>query len=272
MNCADAQDLVDAYFDAELDLVRSLEIERHVQHCPSCAEILRRHRSLRDQMQSSNELYHRAPESLRQAIISSKPINGQALYQPAKDRAGKPIALFRWGVGLAAAIVATATLTWYFATAGAFEAPQNAVVQELISDHVRSLLADHLTDVVSSDQHTVKPWFTGKLDFSPPRVQDLAESGYTLAGGRLDYVQNRPAAALVYRHGKHIINVFVWPASDKSTAPGPAATQQRGYNLLNWTSQGMNWWIVSDAAAADLQRLADLLRQPAAGAASEPEK
>jgi anti-sigma factor RsiW len=122
-----------------------------------------------------------------------------------------------------------------------------SIQDEVVAGHVRSLLADHLTDVATSDQHTVKPWFNGKIDFSPP-VVDLAPQGFPLVGGRVDYVHGRVVAALVYRRRGHLINVFVWPAP-----PGPATTTTRdGYNIENWSKDGLTFWAVSDAAADEI--------------------
>ena len=138
-----------------------------------------------------------------------------------------------------------------------------AVMREIISGHVRSMMVDHLTDVPSTDQHTVKPWFNGKLDFSP-EVRDLSHEGYTLIGGRLDYIGNSPAAALVYQRRKHIINLFLWRSPQEADSPERLLAQQ-GYNLARWTKGGITYWAISDINMTDLQDFAQALQRPAQG-------
>jgi anti-sigma factor RsiW len=132
------------------------------------------------------------------------------------------------------------------------------VEREVISSHVRSLMGSHLMDVVSTDQHTVKPWFNGKLDFSPP-VTDFKKDGFPLVGGRLDYINDRPVAALVYQHGKHVINVFMWPSASDTTSAERIQPEQ-GYNVEQMTVAGMNCWVVSDLNDTELKAFAELIR------------
>jgi anti-sigma factor RsiW len=136
--------------------------------------------------------------------------------------------------------------------------PDEALIQQVVSSHIRSLMANHLVDVASTDQHTVKPRFDGKLDFAPP-VIDLASKGFHLVGGRLDYLDNRPVAALVYRYQKHIINLFIWPSTSGEDTT-PQMTSQQGYNVIYWKQSGMDYWAVSDVGEAQVQQFAHLIQ------------
>jgi anti-sigma factor RsiW len=135
---------------------------------------------------------------------------------------------------------------------------EEILTREVVSGHVRSLMANHLADVPSSDQHTVKPWFNGKLDFSPP-VEDLAKQGFPLIGGRLDYLDNRPVAALIYQRQKHFINLFIWPSGSDSDVE-TKTTSHQGYNLFHWTKSGMTYWAASDLNNAELQEFVQLVQ------------
>lgn len=162
------------------------------------------------------------------------------------------------GVGFASGVVLSIVVTLYHG----INMQQERQADQVIDGHVRALMVAHLSDVVSTDQHTVKPWFNGKLDYSPP-VQDFAGEGFKLVGGRLDYLDERPVAALVYQHKLHIINLFVWPVRDK-VSTGVGSVTRQGFNVTSWQLGGMQYWAVSDLNAVDLKRFAELLRnQPA---------
>ncbi|MEP7070198.1 MAG: hypothetical protein ABI789_13200 [Usitatibacter sp.] len=196
--------------------------------------------------------YYRAPDALGSRIRAS-------LAAEARSEARSQVrpTLWRWG-GIAAAFAAVGVLSWNVALLQARGSDEDRLAREVVTAHVRSLMVEsHLNDVASTDQHTVKPWFAGKLDFAPA-VADLAASGFALAGGRLDYVNGRPVAALTYRHRLHVVNVFEWPATDaRDQAPRSIALQ--GYAVVHWTRSGIEHWAISDVAGADLVTLAELL-------------
>jgi anti-sigma factor RsiW len=246
-----------SYGDGELDLVRTMEIEHHFETCPACWAEWQNHQALRSTL-GARPLYYRAPVSLRRRVQ-------RALW---KDDATflsflpQLPTLRSSGIAAAASLAAAAFLAgslfhpWSLAASrGAGE----ALTQEIISSHVRSLMADHLMDVASTDRHTVKPWFSGKLDFSPP-VEDLKDRDFPLIGGRLDAIGGRPVAALVYRHRKHVINLYIWPSSP-ATVSEPAATSQRGYHLISWRQSDMIYCAISELNEGELREFIKQLRQ-----------
>jgi anti-sigma factor RsiW len=245
MNCTETHPLLHAYIDSELDLVRSLEVERHLKTCPACAGIKRSLQSLHSTLRH-NDLTYRAPESLRARIRQS--VGATAEKQPRNSRPW----LWQW---IAFGAMGFAVLTLMLHPAGFSNRDQLA--DEAISSHVRSLMAGHLMDVVSTDQHTVKPWFNGKIDFAPD-VKDFATQGFPLIGGRLDYLSGQTVAALVYRRNQHTINVFVWPVKRTGSE---TMEERRGYSVINRDINGLHYCIVSDLNAKELGEFAGMLGQ-----------
>jgi mycothiol system anti-sigma-R factor len=249
MVCREVLDRLSTFLDDELDPLASREVVRHLESCPACAAAFARQRQLAETLRRDLE-YHRAPELLRARVLRET----RGAVRPDERRRSPGAAQpWRW-VGVAAAVAAVAGGAWLVASLPLTGA-RDAATREAVSSHVRSLMASHLTDVTSTDQHTVKPWFAGKLDFSPP-VTDFADAGYALLGGRLDYLQGRAVAALVYQHRKHVINVFVWPDAHEETIV--AATRQ-GYNVIFEKHYGMAYCLVSDLNAAELAAFARML-------------
>src|SRR5678816_2661574 len=217
MTCEETQNLLDACVDGELDRSSTLAIESHLRGCPPCASALASIKQLVSALQKGS-LRFSAPQHLKSAVLS-----GIERANPAVQRSQ---ADWLW-VGFAASIVVIVALSWLVAARTAKPSLETQLIGDIVSSHVRSLMANHLTDVSSSDNHNVKPWFADKLDYSPPAT-DLTAQGFPLLGGRMDYLQNRPVAALVYQRNKHLINFFVWPANE-STPESQFAL--RGYNL-----------------------------------------
>ncbi len=253
MSCQTVQELIHGYVDGELDLARSLELEHHMQECQVCSSAYRNQTALRSAFKDSS-LYHSAPKALEKRIRSS-------LRREAKSEVSPRWFGWRWfQVGGALAVVLLMAFVIWRVVPGLRPSGNDLLAQEIVSNHVRSLqLENHRTDVISSDQHTVKPWFDGKLDFAPP-VKDFSSQGFPLIGGRLEYLDNRGVAALIYQRQKHYINLYIWPA-EQNNPTGEVLTKRQGYNLLHWTNSGMNYWAISDLNAAELDDFARLVQE-----------
>ena len=250
--CSEWELMLHGFVDNELDAAHSLEIERHVATCPHCAQQLESLKALKQRIAQPG-VHWQTPDHVRAQVLAA--ISREAAM-PAHAVANTGFSVMefvrRWlFVPSLAALAAS-----LFLVVGPMN-DRSPVGDEVVASHVRSLLVDHLTDVATSDQHTVKPWFNGKIDFAPP-VVDLAREGFPLAGGRVDYIGGRVVAALVYKRQSHVINLFVWPASSDPTAASvKSATSRDGYNLENWRAGGLNFWAVSDGNADDLARFRD---------------
>jgi anti-sigma factor RsiW len=241
---------VDTYVDGELAPEDARELEAHLQECGECAELRHSRIALGAAIRREVPVLQ-APRALRLAVREAIRSAGESRQPP---RSLHPLG---WRPALLAASLALVALGGW--RLGLQRAADGALRDQVLASHVRSLMPGHLTDVVSSDQHTVKPWFNGKLDFSPP-VYDFAGWGYPLLGGRLDYLDGRPVAALVYGRRQHFINVFLWPGRGGTAGERTTITRQ-GYHLLRWTTPDYQYWVASDLGMAELTEFARLLRQ-----------
>lgn len=250
MSCEERQNKFEAYLDGELTLSDRRDMEEHFAECSRCSAMFNNLRTLSASIKKIG--YTNAPASLCRNI-----------KRELKEITGEGADAFNWrhllGVGGGSAVLASA-LVWLLMS---FTVSPLQYQDELIAAHVRSMMVSHLTDIDSSDRHTVKPWFNGKLDFSP-LVLELQGHGYPLVGGRLDYLRKQPAAALVYKHRAHIINVFIRRGESAAKTSSPIHTHQQGYNLISWRKEGLDYSLVSDLNEKELQEFAGLLEgQPA---------
>jgi len=255
VSCERVRTVLHGYLDGELDAVRAAEFEKHLEDCQECVAELEAQESLRSALARA-QLYEKAPEALRERVHQA--LGGTIVVRwrrfpifPWRGRA------LRVWMAAAAAIVLGVLASWSLLRTGARGgAEEQALTAQVIDAHLRALEPGHLTDVESTDQHTVKPWFDGKLNFAPP-VRDFADQGFALEGGRLDVVNGQTVAVLVYRRRQHVINVFVWPSDAGDSQP--VSGTKLGYNWVEWRKDGMEMWAASDLNAQELSELQRLL-------------
>ena len=264
MTHPDFEAQVDAQIDGELTEFDARELEAHIAQCAECARFRDERLELRAAIRTRVPSFQ-APDVLRQRVRA-------ALKTAAGTRAPFRFSLRSLSVPLAiaASLVVVALGSWNLSLR---RATGERLADEVLASHIRSLMPGHLMDVASSDQHTVKPWFNGKLDFSPP-VHDFAAQGYPLLGGRLDYVDGRTVAALAYGRRQHLINVFLWPPPPRETrgpSDAPRTRDRNGYHEVHWTTPDYTYWVVSDLGLAELRDFAHLVQQAdSAGAVISP--
>jgi len=248
--CEQTENQLHGYLDGELDPVSAANFEKHLESCPDCKQTLAAEEALHQSIQKAN-LYERAPESLRKSLLG----------KPQQSPAARPFPaprVFAWQWLAAAAVFLLAMLVgWQQLQKPRGVSEAQLMAASLVDAHLRSLQPGHLTDVESTDQHTVKPWFDGRIDFAPP-VHDFAADGFPLLGGRLDVADGRTVAALVYARRKHIINVFVEKSLSENYWKG--AGESQGYHWLAWQQSGFTLCAVSDVTPADLAQLQQLIQ------------
>ena len=254
MDCTRSRSRLHAYLDQELDPPSVMAIDQHLASCEECKVIFARQSELQSAVRE-HAAYYSAPAALADRIRAQ--ISGSTADTPAKALKSAPQwpRLQQW-FQLGAAVAATAVVSWMAAIQYNSPAEDELIAEQVIAGHARSVLTNRVADVASSDQHTVKPWLSSKLDFSPP-VTDLTGAGFPLLGGRLDYLDNRPVAALVYQHRQHLINLFVWPDQRSGRSLPTQSFSKHGYNVLHWTDAGLAFWAISDLNPAEMNTFAE---------------
>ena len=252
MTCATARDLASAYVDGELPPEQATELAVHLTSCRACAA---EHEAMVTTVRTLHEglVRFRAPDVLRARVRAA--IRGD---RAPDTRAARPVWRLPWRAVAVGILIAATSSTLTVAATRGDSARGSPVANEVVASHIRSLMPDHLTDVHSSDQHNVKPWFNGRLDYSPA-VPRLDSAGFPLLGGRLDYVDSRPVAVVVYGRRQHVINVFSWPIDVGPAAPVSALQTRHGYNVLQRTRAGVQYWVVSDLNQEELRLFAEML-------------
>jgi anti-sigma factor RsiW len=249
VNCEKINDLLHAYLDDELDLAHRLDIERHLKECSTCALALEAQEQLRTALRAPQH-YHRAPAHLAERVRAME-------HRPDRSRRQGPARRWR-ALAIAASLVLAVFLGWGIGRWTTRPPRDDLIAQAVLSNHLRSLLASHLLDVPSRDQHQVKPWFNGLVDFSPP-VKNLAEQGFPLIGGRLEYINGRNVAVLVYKRREHVINLFIWPETG-DPEQAERVLERQGYHLIHWIQGGLSYWAVSDLNEKELKEFVELQR------------
>ncbi len=259
MNCNDSRIYLAAYFDDELDVAQSLRVHQHLAGCPDCRQVQREQVVLRTALRDS-ALYDEpsAEFSDRIAAAVRRAARDETRSQRASWLGSFRFDSLKWVLAVATLLAITTTGA-FLIISGLRPSHEQVISTAVLESHIRSLQPGHLIDVPSSDRHTVKPWFQGKLDFSPP-VPDLSELGWTLVGGRLDYVDGHPVAALVYQRRKHDINVFLWPSHNSALYDNVKQQNAQGYQILHWNGRETTYWVVSDLNNAELLDFARALR------------
>ena len=248
MNCEEVRQSLETFADGKLDPKREQEVETHLAGCASCLEAAERitNCSLLDRM---NMAVYKAPPELKSKIRATLRKQDQQGVRWFADHR-RPLAY------AAVLFLLICALAW--TQLSLFPSKNKELIAEAIANHSRSLMVSHLVDCASGDRHIVAPWFNGKLDYSPP-VADLAQSGYTLVGGRVDILEQRPVAAIVYQHGRYVINLFVWPSTDLKIDMD--VQSDRGYHFCGWNRRGLNFFCISEISASDLERFEDEVRE-----------
>ncbi len=246
MDCGECRAHLSADLDRELDDRKTQALQNHLAGCVNCRQAYTALQGLSAHIRA-HAPYRDAPAYLAARVMDSLPIAQQTKQRAAHWNG--------WSMGtvFASLLALGVSVSLYLA----IPTPQQQLANEVLASHVRSLQVDHLSDVASSDRHIIKPWFNGKLDFSP-QVVDYTTEGFPLIGGRLDYINQKNVVVLVYRHRLHTINLFIWPSAAKDS--GLHKLDQRGYHMVTWVAGGMNYWAVSDLRQLDLAAFAQLVR------------
>lgn len=244
MSCDDARRLLAAYHDGELDAIRASELEQHIHGCASCNAALENLCTLSQVTKSAS---FTVPADLRASLTAA------LRRTESKATTVHPFRFSHSWLTSGLSLAAAAMFGFFIARTLYRPSANEPLLAQLTDSHLRSLIGTHLTDVANSDQHTVRPWFEGKLDFAPP-IEDLSAHGFPLLGGRVDYIAGRAVAVLVYQRRQHFINLFIWPTAGASEIRSEAA--QRGYNVVDWRDSGMSFWALSEVNENELRQFA----------------